>query len=105
MAKKPNRRSRTMKPTLERFTKRPMTPFRFLTCLGSMRVSQRGLAPILGCSDRLPREWASGKISVPPEVAVWLEGCLRHHKKHPEPRPPIRWRRPPGRRKVDEPQP
>ena len=37
-----------------------MTPERYRQCLKALKLSQRGLAPMLGGSDRLTREWAMG---------------------------------------------
>ena len=69
-----------------------MTPLRYLMCLDAMGVSLRGLAPLLGCPDRLPRAWAAGKESIPPKVAAWLEECLALRRAHPDPKPPLDWR-------------
>ena len=68
-----------------------MTPLRYLMCLDDMGVSLRGLAPLLGCPDRLPRAWAAGKESIPPKVATWLEECLALRRAHPDPKPPRYW--------------
>jgi hypothetical protein len=72
-----------------------MTPERYRECLDAIRLSQRGLAPLLGCSDRLPREWAHGRSSIPPKVAVWLEQCATLRHEFPDPPPPTNWRRGP----------
>lgn len=50
-----------------------MSPTRFRECLAILELSQRGLAPLLRCSERLPRAWAAGSEPIPPAVAAWLE--------------------------------
>lgn len=70
-----------------------MTPTRYRECLAVLGLSQRGLAPILRCSDRLPRVWATGAEAVPPLVAAWLEACAAHRLAHPDPPPPVGWQR------------
>jgi hypothetical protein len=58
-----------------------------------LRLSQRGLAPILGCSDRLTRDWAMGYAAIPPQVAAWLEQCVAIRQANPDPPPPDDWRK------------
>jgi hypothetical protein len=70
-----------------------MTPTRYRECLDTLGLSQRGLAPILRCSDRLTRSWATGREAIPPEVADWLESWVAVRLAHPDPRPPEGWRR------------
>ena len=70
-----------------------MTPTRYRECLDVLSLSQRGLAPILQCSDRLPRAWATGKDTVPPAIAAWLEAWVATRLAHPDPAPPETWRR------------
>lgn len=72
-----------------------MTPARYRTCLAELKLSQRGLAPVLGCSDRITREWATGKIPIPPEIGVWLETCVTLRKAKGRFRWPLppEWRR------------
>lgn len=75
-----------------------MTPRQFHLCLDTLRLSQRSLAPALGCSEKLPRLWAMGTRSIPPVVAEWLDACVRIRQRYPDPEPPAysEWRRPPG---------
>jgi hypothetical protein len=70
-----------------------MTPTRYRECLGFLGLSQRGLAPILQCSDRLTRSWATGREIIPSEVADWLEAWVAIRLMHPDPPPPESWRR------------
>ena len=75
-----------------------MNATRYRRCLDLLGLSQRGLAPLLGCSDRLTREWATGKADVPPTIAAWLEANVRALRADPEvelTRPPADWRRKP----------
>ncbi len=67
-----------------------MTPGRLRECLGLLRWSQRGLAEVLECDDRLVRRWASGDGSVPAEVSAWLETLAAFHASIPVPQD---WRR------------
>jgi hypothetical protein len=68
-----------------------MTPTRYRECLAALGLSQRGLAPLLDCSDRLTRAWATGAVAIPGPVAEWLEAWVRHRLA--EPLPPKDWRR------------
>jgi hypothetical protein len=70
-----------------------MTPTRYRECLDALGLSQRGLAPILRCSDRLTRSWATGREIIPLEVAGWLESWVTIRLAHPDPPPPENWRR------------
>lgn len=62
----------------------------FRGCIETLRWSQRGVAEILGCDDRLVRRWAVGDASVPPAVAEWLVELAELHSTLP---PPLAWRR------------
>jgi hypothetical protein len=70
-----------------------MTPNRYRECLDMLSLSQRGLAPILQCPDRPPRAWATGKETVPPAIAAWLEAWVTTRLANPDPPPPKTWRR------------
>ena len=50
-----------------------MTPSRFRECLVLLHWSQRGLAEMLYCDDRLVRSWAQGSEPVPETIAGWIE--------------------------------
>jgi hypothetical protein len=66
-----------------------MTADRFRECLAMLHWSQRGLAEILYCDDRLVRRWAQGSEPVPESIAGWIEkmACVRQTS----PRPTSRW--------------
>jgi hypothetical protein len=70
-----------------------MSPTRYRKCLSVLRLSQRGLAPILRCSDRLTRDWAMGYADIPLQIAGWLEQCVAIRLANPEPPPPEDWRK------------
>jgi hypothetical protein len=67
-----------------------MTPERFNDCLASLRWTQRGLATILECDDRLIRRWAAGQADIPASVTAWLETLAQAHDAIP---PPKGWKR------------
>jgi hypothetical protein len=70
-----------------------MTPTRYRECLAALGLSQRGLAPLLRCSDRLPRSWATGREPIPQVISDWLEAWVANKLAHPDPPPPEGWRR------------
>jgi hypothetical protein len=72
-----------------------LTPERYQECLDQLGLSQRGLAPVLRCSDRLTRAWATGTATIPREIAVWLESCVLLRRGKPKARlpQPMEWRR------------
>lgn len=67
-----------------------MTPNRFRDCLTALSWTQRGLAAILDCNDRVVRRWASGEADIPASVAAWLETLAQAHDAIP---PPQGWKR------------
>ena len=67
-----------------------MSPDRFRECLGLLRWTQRGLADVLKCDDRLVRRWGSGDADIPASVAAWLETLGKVHAELP---PPLGWKR------------
>jgi len=69
-----------------------MTPNRYNRCLKVLRLSQRYLAELVGCSSRLPGTWATGDQTIPEPIAVWLEQWVQLRKMAPMPRPPRNWR-------------
>ena len=71
----------------------PMRPGRYRYCLELLRLGHSDLAKVIGCARPLPGQWASGARSVPPEIAAWLEECLRVRAAAPYPKPPKNWRR------------
>jgi hypothetical protein len=68
-----------------------MTPARYRECLGILGQSQGDIADLLRCSDRLAHRWASGRITIPPGIAEWLEEWVAVRQAHPDPVPPDDW--------------
>ena len=62
-----------------------MTPDRLRECLALLHWSQRGLAEILYCDDRLVRRWAQGSEPMPQSIAGWLEKLACTHEASPPP--------------------
>ena len=56
-----------------------MSADRFRECLSMLHWSQRGLAEILYCDDRLVRRWAQGSEPVPESIARWIEKLVGAH--------------------------
>ena len=50
-----------------------MSADRFRECLSMLHWSQRGLAEILYCDDRLVRRWAQGSEPVPESIARGIQ--------------------------------
>ena len=71
-----------------------MTPTRYRECLDLLGMSASEIARTLGCSDRLPHRWASGRIAVPPGISGWLEAWVAIRLAHPDPQPPGDWHQP-----------
>jgi hypothetical protein len=67
-----------------------MIPDQLRAALRDLHWSQRGLAEILRCDDRLVRRWITGELTVPPDVAGWLQDLADLHSALP---PPAAWRR------------
>jgi ribosome-binding protein aMBF1 (putative translation factor) len=67
-----------------------MTPSRLRDVLTLLHWSQRGLADIMACDERLVRRMAAGAADIPPAVAEWLEKLAAVHEANP---PPQDWRR------------
>ena len=63
-----------------------MSADRFRECLSMLHWSQRGLAEILYCDDRLVRRWAQGSEPVPESIARWIEKLAGAHEASPPPR-------------------
>lgn len=62
-----------------------MTPNRLREILDELHWSQRDLASLAGCNERLARRWATGDTTVPALLAEWLEERLRMHRAAPPP--------------------
>ena len=66
-----------------------MTPTRLREVLDALHWSQRDLADLLGCNERLVRRWAAGQAGLPSPVAAWIETRFADHQHNP---PPTEWR-------------
>ena len=66
-----------------------MPPTRLREILGALHWSQRDLADLLSCNERLVRRWAAGQAALPSPVAGWLEARLVDHQHN---LPPTEWR-------------
>ena len=62
-----------------------MTPTRLREIIGELHWSQRDLAELAECNERLTRRWASGDSPVPEKIGQWLEEHLVLHRSHPMP--------------------
>lgn len=63
-----------------------MTPTRLRECLAVLDWTQRGLARLLDRPEGTVRQWARGAVTIPEDVARWLETLARHAARHPPPR-------------------
>lgn len=68
----------------------PMPRDEFRETLEELHWSQRDVADLLPCNERLVRRWAAGAAEVPPPVAEWLRKRRNAHRDMP---PPSRWKR------------
>mgnify|MGYP002363188029 CR=1 FL=1 len=62
-----------------------MTTGRLRECLDLLGWTQRGLARMLDRPEGTVRQWARGAVTVPDDVAAWLDTLARFHAKHPAP--------------------
>lgn len=62
-----------------------MTPERFRECLVIMNWSQRGFAAMVDRAEGTVRQWARGKVTIPPDVASWLEKAVSFMVANPLP--------------------
>jgi hypothetical protein len=62
-----------------------MTADRFRECLAVLHWSQRALAEILYCDDRMVRRWAQGSEPVPQSIARWIDELAGVHEASPPP--------------------
>jgi hypothetical protein len=56
--------------------------------LETLGWQQRHLAERLGCHPRTVRHWQAGRYPTPQAVADWIDACLVHASRNPEPKPP-----------------
>lgn len=61
-----------------------MTPAEFTEALRSIGWSQRQLAAMLQCDNKLAQRW-SGGATIPPSIAAWLARLAQFHMKQPTP--------------------
>ena len=66
-----------------------MSPTRLREILDALHWSQRDLADLLSCNERLVRRWAAGQAEVPAKIAYWLGSRMLEHQTNP---PPAEWR-------------
>ena len=64
---------------------RRMTPTRLREILDELLWSQRDLATLADCNERLARRWAAGQAPIPAPIADWLERRLVMHRSAPVP--------------------
>jgi hypothetical protein len=69
-----------------------MTPERFQYCLDFTGRSRRGFAAEVKARPNTVDAWATGKVSIPPTIARFLESEARHRLRNPPPDPSV-WRR------------
>jgi ribosome-binding protein aMBF1 (putative translation factor) len=62
-----------------------LTPTHFRECLDAVQWSQRGIARHLGRHEGTVRQWARGSVTIPDDVAAWLERLARFHTDNPAP--------------------
>lgn len=62
-----------------------MTPDRFRECLDMFHWTQRGFARVVDRNESTVRQWARGKVSIPPAMATWLEGLAAYVETNPVP--------------------
>lgn len=62
-----------------------MTPDRFRMCLTLIGWSQTRLASILNRAEATPKQWAQGRVKIPHDVALWLEGIVSFMEENPLP--------------------
>lgn len=62
-----------------------MTPERFKYCLDTLHWTQRLFAQRLGRSEGNIRQWAYGRVTIPNDVASWLEKAASFMEDNPPP--------------------
>jgi hypothetical protein len=58
--------------------------------LATLGWSQARLAHLVGCDGRTVRYWREAG-QMPAMVAGWLDECIVHQRRYPDPSPPQRW--------------
>ena len=63
----------------------PMSPDRFREVLALLDLPQRGFARLLNRPEGTVRQWARGVVTIPADVAAWLEALAAFMVAHPLP--------------------
>jgi hypothetical protein len=63
-----------------------MRPERLRECLDALGWSVRYVAELTARDPRQIRRWISGRVTVPWEIAEWIESRARHAERTPPPR-------------------
>lgn len=61
-----------------------MTPARLRQCLDALGWSQGELGRMAGYHVATARQWARGRLPIPPEVALWIEAMVRERDGQPD---------------------
>lgn len=62
-----------------------MTPSRLTECRAILHWSTLRIAKITGWSEGAVRQWESGIVRTPDDVAAWLDKLARYHERNPPP--------------------
>ena len=62
-----------------------MSPHRLRHCLDALGWSVRYLSQLLGRDERQCRRWLAGRVTVPWQVAEWLEARVQAAERLPPP--------------------
>ncbi len=62
-----------------------MTPTRLRDAIACLGWTQRGLARMLDCDERMVRRWTAGSGPIPSEIAAWLDRLAAAAAANPAP--------------------
>ncbi|QCE34399.1 helix-turn-helix domain-containing protein [Acetobacteraceae bacterium] len=62
-----------------------MTTDELRACMDSLEWSQHALSRILGVSHTTVSRWATGKLPIPENVAIWIRGTSQYLRENPLP--------------------
>lgn len=62
-----------------------LTPDQLRDALALLGWSQRGFARILQRDEGTVRQWARGALTIPSDVALWLDGLAGYFRQNPPP--------------------